>query len=199
MACRLCKETAGRVSSFGPHVGSAPSASVVRFDAPALELLLDNVRSVLNVGSIFRTAEGAAVQHLHLCGITPTPEHPKLTKTALGAEASLAWTYHKNGLDAVAQAKRAGKQLWGLEYASAAKSLYAKQDAWPAQSFDQDATVMLVVGNELSGIDPAILQRCDRLVYLPMLGAKQSLNVAVAAGAAVYHIRFGLAAALPGE
>gem|GEM_PF-5870234 len=80
-----------------------------------LELLLDNVRSLFNVGSIFRCADGVGVRHLHLCGITPTPDNPKLKKTALGAEEAIHWTYHLDGLAQVQHLLEAGHHLWALE------------------------------------------------------------------------------------
>lgn len=185
MSCPLCKETARLVSRFGPSAQHLPPTAETRSDLPMLEVLLDNIRSVWNVGSIFRTADGVGVQHLHLCGITPTPNHPKLAKTALGAETSLPWSYHKNGLDAVKEAKAAGKQIWGLEHTLLSQSLYDWRAAVP--SFD--STNVLVLGNEISGIEPEILQMCDQVFHLPMRGTKQSLNVAVAFGIAAYLVR----------
>lgn len=184
MLCPLCKEAAHLVTRFGPSAQQVPSADAVGTDAPTLEVLLDNIRSVWNVGSIFRTADGAGVAHLHLCGITPTPNHPKLPKTALGAEASLPWSYHKNGLDAVKQAKAAGKQVWGLECTPHSQPLHDWRTAAP----NLESANVLVLGNEISGIDPEILQQCDQVFHLPMRGTKQSLNVAVAFGIAAYFI-----------
>jgi len=113
-----------------------------------LELLLDNVRSLFNVGSIFRCADGVGVRHLHLCGITPTPDNPKLKKTALGAEDSI----HNVPLP------------------------------------DDKQPITLIVGNEVTGIDPHILALCEYHLYIPMHGIKRSLNVSTATGVAVYSI-----------
>lgn len=150
-----------------------------------LELLLDNIRSLYNVGSIFRTADGAGVKHVHLAGITATPEHPKLTKTALGADSQMGWSYSRNGVDTAVRLQAQGYRLWALEDAPEAMSLYEM-----GINGEDGRPVLLIVGNENVGIDPAILQRCERILAIPMLGVKDSLNVAVACGIAIYHLCF---------
>lgn len=188
MPCPPCKSSARQVTTFGTADAAAPSiASTVSKDRPHVEVLLDNVRSIFNVGSIFRTADGANIQHLHLCGITPTPAHPKLAKTALGAEKAIAWTYHKNGLDAVRKMKEEGQQIWGLEDVADSQSLYKN----PHHHADPASSIVIVLGNEISGVDPEILQQCDNIYHLPMAGTKRSLNIAVAFGIAIYHLQFG--------
>jgi tRNA G18 (ribose-2'-O)-methylase SpoU len=149
-----------------------------------ISALLDNVRSTFNVGSIFRCADGAAVRHLYLCGITPTPAHPKLSKTALGAEASVGWSQHNNALDLAQRLKAEGNALWALENQPDAESPLAIEPTVAAPR------VILVVGNEVAGIDPALLALCARTIAIPMYGAKRSLNVAIAFGIAVYGLRF---------
>jgi 23S rRNA (guanosine2251-2'-O)-methyltransferase len=145
--------------------------------------VLDNLRSTFNVGSIFRSAEGAGFTALQLLGITPTPLHPKLAKTALGAESYLAWESHRNGLLQVQQLKAQGFILWALE---------TRGDAQPWRAIKPPSQPLaLVVGNEIAGVDPAILRLCDRVLFLPMLGQKLSLNVAVAFGVAAYQLRWG--------
>jgi 23S rRNA (guanosine2251-2'-O)-methyltransferase len=151
-----------------------------------VEALLDNIRSTYNVGSIFRTADGAGMRHLHLCGVTPTPENPKIRKTALGAEDAVTWSYSRNALDTALSLKAAGMHLWALESCSRAVSLFSGRDTLPVKP------ILLVVGNELSGVDPGILDVCDQVVAIPMQGHKQSLNVAIAFGIAAYYLRFGL-------
>jgi tRNA G18 (ribose-2'-O)-methylase SpoU len=157
-------------------------------DLPArnltLALLVDNVRSTFNVGSIFRCADGAGVAHLYLCGVTPTPAHRKVAKTALGAQESVGWSYHTNAVDLAAQLKATGWQLWALEESPAAESLFAVQPG-PA-----DNRLVLVIGNEVTGVDPGVLARCDRTLSIPMRGAKRSLNVAIAFGIAAYSLAF---------
>lgn len=156
-------------------------------ETPAIEVLLDNIRSLYNVGSIFRTSDGAGVRHLHLCGITPTPENPKLKKTALGADEVIGWTYHPDACLAAAMLKASGMRLWALEGGDRSGPL--------TQAFPdiEGPPMVLVLGNEVSGVDPGILAQCDRVVSLPMQGIKSSLNTSVAFGIAVYTLRFPLA------
>ena len=151
---------------------------------PVVEALLDNIRSIYNVGSILRTADGVGVGHLHCCGITPPPDHPKIAKTALGAEKSVRWTRYRNGLDTAVSLKERGYQLLALECAPDAILLpdLALDPAGPP--------ILLVVGNEISGVDPGILAICDQTIMLPMQGVKNSLNVASAFAAAAYALRF---------
>lgn len=152
-----------------------------------LEALLDNIRSIYNVGAMLRTADGAGIRRLHLCGITASPDHPKVAKTALGAQDAVPWAAYPNSLDAADFLLREGYELWGLESGARAESLFGVQ-APPEQT-----RLVLVVGNELAGIDPALLARCHRVLAIPMHGVKASLNAAVAFGIAAYYLRYGLA------
>ncbi len=147
--------------------------------------LLDNIRSIHNVGSMFRTADGAGLPHLHLAGITATPDHPKLAKAALGAQQTVGWTYHANGVEAAERLRTEGFRLWALERLTTADR--------PALAMLDPAAgpLALVVGNERAGVDPGILALCDVVLSLPMVGQKSSLNAAVAFGIAVYYLRFG--------
>jgi 23S rRNA (guanosine2251-2'-O)-methyltransferase len=154
---------------------------------PIIHALLDNIRSIYNVGSLFRTADGAGISHLHLCGITATPEHPKVAKTALGADQAVAWSYYPNGPDAAVALKQQGFRLWAMEGGPRAVSLL---EALPELA---GPPILLIAGNEIAGVDPAILDQCDRVFFLPMLGVKGSLNVATAFGIAAYFLRFGQA------
>lgn len=150
-----------------------------------VELLLDNIRSAYNVGAIFRTADGAGVHHLHLGGITATPDHAKVHKTALGADGRIPWTHYRNGLDTAVTLKDQGYILWALEETAAAESLYTADLTIP-----DGRPLLLILGNEKTGVDPGILHQCHRILALPMLGHKNSLNVAVACGIALYHLQF---------
>jgi len=149
-----------------------------------IEVLLDNIRSAHNVGSIFRTSDGIGVSHLHFCGITPTPDHPKVIKTALAAEQHIPWTQHWNSPDAGKSLIDGGLQLIALE---------GGEDAAPIFDFistPQFQPIVLILGNEVSGVDPGLLSLCSQKIWLPMLGKKQSFNVSVAFGIAAYIIRF---------
>ncbi|MGB1252985.1 MAG: RNA methyltransferase [Candidatus Promineifilaceae bacterium] len=142
--------------------------------------VLDNIRSIHNVGACFRTADGAGLTNLYLCGITATPAHRKVAKTALGSEQAVAWSHHHNALHLVERLKKEGYQLWALEGGTQAESLLT--------SVLPEGPIAIVVGNEVSGVDPAILALCDRVVALPMRGVKASLNVSTAFGIAAYRL-----------
>jgi 23S rRNA (guanosine2251-2'-O)-methyltransferase len=158
--------------------------------ASGFSVLLDNLRSAYNVGSILRTSDGAGIQHAYLCGITPTPLHPRLSKTALSAEIHTSWSHHPNGVELVQYLKQSGYTIIGLETTGNA------QDVFIDTTFPAKKTV-LVVGNEICGIDPAIIEQCDRIFFLPMLGKKKSLNVAVSFGIAAYYLIFEKSAGHP--
>lgn len=172
--CPLC----GAPTAVMAEVEAPSEAASTGAPAPGLPMaaLLDNVRSIFNVGSIFRSADGAGFQSMYLCGITPTPENPKLAKTALGAEQGLAWHYHRNGVDTVVNLRMQGFTIWALEEHPQAESLFAAALPQPP--------LLLVVGNEVTGVDPGILAQCDKIVAIPMAGIKRSLNVATAFGVA---------------
>jgi tRNA G18 (ribose-2'-O)-methylase SpoU len=149
-------------------------------------VVLDNLRSAYNVGSIFRTADGLGVKHIYLCGITPTPdETPSIKKTALGGERSISWTYHPNGLTLVKDLQKTGHLLLGLEWTAESVGV----DQYRLNPAD-GRMIALIVGNERAGVDPGILALCEAVLALPMAGSKASLNVAVAFGAAAYWLLF---------
>jgi tRNA G18 (ribose-2'-O)-methylase SpoU len=148
-----------------------------------LALLLDNWRSLFNVGAAFRTADAASARPLYLCGITPTPAHRKLAKTALGAEQAVPWRYCADGAACAAALKAEGSRLWVLEGGTGAVSLF---DCFPPAD---GRPLVLAAGNERTGVDPGIVALADAVVYLPMAGVKESLNVAVALSIAVYWLR----------
>jgi tRNA G18 (ribose-2'-O)-methylase SpoU len=184
MACPKCQNPASRAGS--PFAGRSTLLANDGAIAVNTEALLDNVRSSHNVGSIFRSCDGAGVRHVHLCGITSTPGQGKVQKSALGAEAVVPWSYYRNGVDATRQCKQAGLRIWSLENRVSSQSIF---DLRP-----QDLTqpVLLVVGNELSGVDPGIVELSDRIVSIPMLGQKSSLNAAVAFGIVFYWLLYGI-------
>jgi len=179
--CPKCGALTNLVVVFPPP----PTFPEVHFPTPViLDAFLDNLRSTFNVGAIFRTADGAGFRNIHLCGITPTPDHPKIRKTALGTEKNLPWMYHRNSLEAAQSLKNEGAVLWALEFAPKANSLYRAMGEMP------HVPLVLVVGNERAGVDPDLLDLCDRVVWIPMHGQKESLNVAVAFSIAAYAIRY---------
>jgi tRNA G18 (ribose-2'-O)-methylase SpoU len=154
-----------------------------------IDVVLDNIRSAYNVGSIFRTADAAGTRNIHCCGITPSPSgNEAIKKTALGAEMTVPWTYHTNALQVVQELQQEGALILALECTSQSIPL----DAFAAYATNEpkDRPCVLVVGNEKSGVDPAILEMCDHTLSIPMRGSKQSLNVAVAFAVAVYWLAF---------
>lgn len=161
----------------------APAPSPLPRPAPGARLaVLDNLRSAWNVGSIFRSADGAGWHHLCLAGFTPLPTHPKVAKTALGAERRVPWSAHPNAVRLAWRLHTLGWRLWALETVPQAQPLPACLDAAAGQP------IALVVGNERAGVDPALLALCERVVALPMRGVKRSLNVAMAFAVAAYWL-----------
>jgi tRNA G18 (ribose-2'-O)-methylase SpoU len=122
---------------------------------------------------------------MHLGGVTPTPEHEGIVKTALGAERSVPWTHHPDGAAAAASLRGQGLRLWALEGGPNSISLF------DIPIGPREPPILLVLGHEVAGIDVRILELCDRVLRLPMLGIKGSLNVSVAFGVAAYLLRFG--------
>lgn len=152
-----------------------------------LVAVLDNVRSLYNVGSMFRTADALGIERLYLCGMTGTPAdgltRARISKTSLGAEETVPWTHAATAAEAVAQLKADGFEIIALEQTPAALPL-------PGFRPTSD-TLALVVGHELYGVHATALVAADRHVTIPMLGTKESLNVAVAFGIAAAQLRFG--------
>jgi len=158
-------------------------------------LILDNIRSRENVGSIFRTADAVGVSKIFLCGITPRPFRslgvggrpeydPKISKTALGAETYVPWEYYTQTWKVLRKLKvESGKlKVVGLEQAKNSQNIFQYKPQFP---------LALVVGNEVRGISSRILKYCDETVQIPMLGKKESLNVSVATGVALYTLMYG--------
>lgn len=183
LRCPRCRGAVSVVETATRTVHTPPPNQA---PGPVLSALLDNIRSIHNAGSIFRTADGAGLRHLYLCGITATPEHPRLAKAALGAHETINWTYSPNGVKTAESLQRTGYHLIALERIADGQHLPLRSKA------DPEDRLVLVVGNEKAGIDPGILALCDNVISLPMMGAKSSLNAAVAFGIAVYCLRFGI-------
>lgn len=143
-----------------------------------IRLLAHNVRSLWNVGSFFRTCDAFAVERLYLTGYTGHPPRREITKTAIGAEECVPWEHHENPIPIIEQLKKDSWQIVALEITPT---------AIPLSSFPLPSTnILLIVGHELTGVPPAILSRCDAIVKIPMYGQKESLNVAVAVGIALF-------------
>jgi len=151
--------TAGRVPLFG---------------------LLDNVRSLYNVGSMFRTSDGALVQGLYLCGHTPHPPRKEIEKTALGATKSVHWEYFRDPLLALDHVRSQGARICLLEQTTLSRPYF--------EVGVEDFPLCLVVGSEIAGVDSRIVRAADMAIEIPMRGIKQSLNAAVAYGIALFEL-----------
>jgi 23S rRNA (guanosine2251-2'-O)-methyltransferase len=145
-----------------------------------IRLLAHNVRSLWNVGSFFRTSDSMNIEKIYLTGYTGIPPRREITKVAIGAEDFVPWEQFENPLDILMTLKKEGWSLVALEITPDAVDVvdYLPQD-----------NVCLIVGHELTGVPPEILSLCDAVVMIPMLGQKESLNVAVAAGIALHRLR----------
>lgn len=145
-----------------------------------LTVVLDNVRSLNNIGSIFRTSDAFAVERILLCGITATPPSPEIHKTALGAEDSVQWSYFENTADAVEMLKKEGYTVCALEQVDGSVSL----EAFEA---DSDGRYAFIAGNEVDGVDQNVVDMCDVSLEIPQVGTKHSLNVAVSTALTIWH------------
>lgn len=140
--------------------------------------LADNIRSLYNVGSIFRSSDGALVNKLYLTGFTPYPPRKEIDKTALGSTQTVPWEYHKNPMEAVAKLKEQNIKICVLELTNKSVPYYDLSQ--------EDFPLCLVFGNEITGVSKEIIEQADMGVEIPMYGIKQSLNVAVAYGIVLY-------------
>lgn len=178
--CPICGEGTKISSTVSTKFDKKPNP--VKGQGPRRIALLDNIRSAYNVGSIFRTCEGLGVSEIILTGITPTPDHPRLSKTGLGAEQKISWQHQNNAGVALSTLHDEGVFIIGLECAD---------KAMPLQAFEanlDEKPVCLVAGNERLGIDPVIQDLCDLLVCIPMQGVKESFNVSVAFAIAAFYL-----------
>ena len=147
-------------------------------------VVLDNVRSMNNVGSIFRTADAFLMQGIYLCGYTPCPPHRDIQKTALGATETVHWEYHPNILTALAGLKQEGYKICAVEQAEGSVML---QD-WRVGGQEKWA---LVLGNEVEGVQDEVISICDQCVEIPQSGMKHSLNISVATGIVLWKLYAG--------
>lgn len=147
--------------------------------AKDIVLVLDNIRSLYNVGSMFRTADGFGVRKIWLCGITGTPLQNGIKKVALGAENTVPWEHAPQTWRVLDRLRKQGYRIVGLE---------TLPDAVPIGSFRGPGRIALVVGNEVTGLSSAVVNRLDAAVRIPMKGVKRSFNVAVACGIALFSL-----------
>jgi len=144
-------------------------------------VLLNSIRSTYNVGSIFRTSDGAMIEKLYLCGYTPHPPKKEILKTALGSTESINWEYIKNPKEVILKLKENGVKICALELTDNSKPYY--------ELSIKDFPLCVIVGNEITGVSQDLIDLCDFSIEIPQYGIKQSLNVAVAYGVAVFELR----------
>lgn len=142
-------------------------------------VIAQNIRSLYNVGSIFRTCDAFGVAKLYLCGYTGHPPRKEISKTALGAENSVEWQHYWRTVDLIKKLKKEGVRIVALEKTAKSK---------PLKRFKSRHPLALIIGNEKTGVTPKALELSDDIVHIPMKGAKESLNVAVAFGIALSSI-----------
>ena len=147
-----------------------------------LTVVLDNVRSLNNIGSVFRTSDAFRVEHIALCGITATPPHREIHKTALGAEDSVAWSYHEDTVECVKGLKERGYRIYAVELAHDSIKLGNEELGVIGQH------VALIFGNEIEGVQEEVMELCDGFLEIPQSGTKHSLNVSCAAAIAIWEI-----------
>lgn len=162
--------------------GSIKASDTELKRAAEITLIADNLRSVFNVGSLFRLCECLRLQELLLCGISSDPTHPNMAKTALGTSSKVPWRKIDSTIEAIQMLKVEGYTIYALETAEPSQSAFTVNYQFP---------LALVVGNESLGIAESTLVHCDQIIHLPVLGWKNSLNVAVAASVAMYQIMYG--------
>lgn len=150
-----------------------------------LIIILDNIRSLNNIGSIFRTADAFRVEAIYLCGITACPPHREIHKTALGASESVDWKYFKTTLETVISLKEEGYTILSLEQTEESTLLHNFQAL-------NNTKYALILGNEVKGVDNIIIENSDFCLEIPQYGTKHSFNVTVSAGIAIYNIALNL-------
>jgi len=167
----MIEDAAYRATALGEAYAS--------IDRLPVTILLDNVRSLYNVGAFFRTADAVRASAIVVSGITPTPEDPRIAKTALGAERSVPWSRAAEAADAVDGLRSRGCEIAAVETTLHAVDLFDWRPRFP---------VCVVFGHEVDGIAPVLLERCDVHVRIPTLGTKGSINVATAGGVVLYEL-----------
>lgn len=154
-----------------------------RTEKQPLVVVLDDIRSLHNVGSVFRTADAFRIERICLCGITACPPSAEIHKTALGAEDSVKWSYHKSAMEAVATLQAEGYQVMAVEQVTGSASL----DTFRPMEGTRYAIVM---GNEVKGVRQEVVDRCNGAIEIPQFGTKHSLNVSVSCGIVLWHFTY---------
>ena len=146
-----------------------------------LIIILDDIRSLNNIGSIFRTCDAFKIEKIYLCGITATPPNRKITKTAIGATESVDWEYYENINDLVSELKNNGTMIWAVEQTENSKILSKMEN------IDGNKKHALVFGNEINGVKQDVINSCNNVIEINQYGTKHSLNVSIAAGIVIWN------------
>ncbi len=169
------------IKSTTPQLNRPNIESFKSAEKTAIEIILDNVRSAQNIGSIFRTADAFNVQKIILTGISAVPPNKEILKTALGATESVAWEYQANPVNYIKDLQFAGKKVYAIEQT---------QRSIPLQEFayTEAQELTIIFGNEVDGVSQELIDLCDGSIEIPQFGTKHSLNVAVTAGIVIWHL-----------
>lgn len=162
-----------------------PATQALQAKRYPITLMLEDIRSLYNVGSIFRSADAFRIERILLTGYTPRPPRKEISKTALGADETVPWTYVESSADAVEQLKAEGVRVFAVELAESSLPLSAITSLLLASP---SSHVALILGNELTGVSSSVMGLCEGAVEIPMFGTKHSLNVAVAAGIVLHAV-----------
>ena len=152
-------------------------------------IVLDNIRSLNNIGSVFRTSDAFLIEKIYLCGITATPPHKDIHKTALGSTDTVAWEYVEDTMDLIKQLKSQNIKICAIEQAEQATLLDAFSPV-------KDTTYALVFGNEVKGVSQQVVSASDMVLEIPQFGTKHSLNISVSAGIVIWDVFSKIKAAL---
>ena len=152
-----------------------------RSDKTPLIVVLENIRSAYNVGSVFRTADAFLLKAIYITGYTCTPPHKEIKKTALGAEESVDWSHFANATEAIKVLREAGYKIYAIEQALNSQKLQKVQ-------FNMAEKIAVIFGNEVTGVEQETILQCDYCIEIPQLGMKHSLNIATAAGVILWEI-----------
>ena len=144
-------------------------------------VVLENIRSAYNIGSVFRTSDAFLMEAIYICGYSAKPPHKEIKKTALGAEESVAWKHFETTAEAIAALKEAGYKVYAVEQAEGSLKLQKI-------NFEPNQKIAVVFGNEVVGVEQSTIQLCDGCIEIPQLGMKHSLNIATAAGVVLWEL-----------
>ena len=163
------------------ELGRKSAEEFKRSDKTPVIVVLENIRSAYNVGSVFRSADAFLIQAIYICGYSAKPPHKEIKKTALGAEETVEWKYFKTAAEAMDELKAKGFNIYAAEQAEGSYKLNAI-------SFEPEEKIAVIFGNEVTGVEQSTILLCDGCIEIPQLGMKHSLNIATAAGVVLWEL-----------